>query len=103
MRMVVCCLDGCGMTRCPCRKCANQYYDHINMVENHLYQNRIDLSYTQWIFHGEDPFTTNNIHVEHTPNNASVEDLDELEDLLNDVHRGTFLVPNIGDSSTTQE
>jgi hypothetical protein len=59
-----------------------------------LYQNRIDLSYTQCIFHGEDSFTTNNMHV--------VEDLDEIKDLLNDVRRGTFPVPNIGDSSTTQ-
>jgi hypothetical protein len=72
------------------------------MVENHLYQNGIDSSYNQWIFHGEDPFTTNNMHVEHTPNNASVEDLDEIDDLLNDIRRGTFSIPNMGDSSTTQ-
>jgi hypothetical protein len=61
MRLAVCCLDGRGMTRCPCHKCGNRYYNRIDVVENHLYQNGIDLSYTQWIFHGEDLFTINNM------------------------------------------
>ena len=54
MRMAINCVDGRNMTRCPCRDCANRYYQPIDLVEAHLYMNGFTLMYTRWIFHGED-------------------------------------------------
>ncbi|GLT52919.1 hypothetical protein SLA2020_262280 [Shorea laevis] len=101
MIMAVSSVDGRGRTRCPCRKCVNRYFEHIFVVESHLHANGIDLNYTRWIFHGEeDPFSIN-VTAEHTDNNASVDDIDEVEELLGDIRRGTFPDANIDDSSTT--
>ena len=49
--------DRLDRIKCPCRKCTNRFYHHVDAVETHLILNRIDLDYTEWIFHGEeDPF-----------------------------------------------
>jgi hypothetical protein len=47
-------------TRCTCRAYGNLFFQHIDLVERHLYVNGIDLTYTRWIFHGkEDPCRVN--------------------------------------------
>ena len=91
---------GYDRIKCPCRSCTNRYYKHIEEVEDDLFLKGIDLNYTQWIFHGEDPFLQN-VHTEHNDDNASVEDIDEVEEMLDDIYMGTFPDANIGESSTT--
>lgn len=40
---------------CPCGRCKNRAgYLHINIVEEHLWNNGIDRTYTRWVHHGED-------------------------------------------------
>jgi hypothetical protein len=71
-------------------------------VEDDLFLKGIDLNYTQWIFHGEDPFLQN-VHTEHNDDNANVEDIDKVEEMLDDIYMGTFPDANIGESSTTSD
>lgn len=91
------------MMSCSCRDCTNRYYLHIDLVERHLYLNGIDLTYTQWIFHGgADPCRVNVTANLHTDTNSRIEEIDEVEELLGNVCMGTLLNANIGESSTTQ-
>ncbi|XP_050278308.1 uncharacterized protein LOC126719839 [Quercus robur] len=93
--------DRVGRINCPCRKCTNRYYQHIDAVETHLILNRFDLNYTEWIFHGEeDPFYKH-VQVEHNDNNSQAEDIDDVGEMLDDIYRGTFPDANIGESSTS--
>ena len=41
------------------------------------------------------------MHTEHNDDNASVEDIDEVEEMLDNIYMGTFPDANIGESSTT--
>jgi hypothetical protein len=51
--------------------------------------------------HGEeDPFRINE-YANHNDHNASVEDIDEVEQMLDDIGMGTFLSANAGKPSTT--
>jgi hypothetical protein len=94
-------VDGLDRIKCPCRSCLNRYYKPIDKVQDDLFLKGIDLNYTQWIFHGEeDPFLQN-LHVEHDDENASAEDIDEVEEMLDDIYMGTFPDANMGESSTT--
>uniref|UniRef100_A0A2N9GAQ5 Transposase-associated domain-containing protein n=1 Tax=Fagus sylvatica TaxID=28930 RepID=A0A2N9GAQ5_FAGSY len=92
--------DGRNRIKCPCRNCTNRYYKHIDDVEDDLFLKGIDLNYTQWIFHGEDPFLQN-VHTQHNNQNANVEDTDDVEEMLDDIYMGTFPDANMGESSTT--
>jgi len=83
------------------RKCENCYYKPIDMVEDDLFINGIDMNYTQWVFHGEEDLFRINEHVNHNDDNASSEDIDEVEQKLNDIGMGTFPTTNAGESSTT--
>jgi len=85
-------------TKCPCRKCVNRYFHHIHLVERHLYLYGIDPSYTPWIFHGEeDPHRVNvTSNLQSMGMNATIDEIDEVEELLGDVRMGTFLDANIG-------
>ena len=58
-------------------------------MEDDLFFKGIDLNYIQWIFHEEDPFLWN-VHAEHNDDNASVEDIDEVEEMLHDIYMGHF-------------
>jgi hypothetical protein len=54
--------------------------------------NRIDHTYTQWIFHWEeDPCGVNVTRNLQTNMNARIEEIDEVEDLLGYVHIRTFM------------
>ncbi|KAF3960795.1 hypothetical protein CMV_014512 [Castanea mollissima] len=93
--------DRVGRIKCPCRKCTNRYYHHIDAVETHLIVNRFDLNYTEWIFHGEeDPFFKH-VQAEHNDDNSQAEDIDDVGEMLDDIYRGTFPDANIGESSTS--
>jgi hypothetical protein len=94
-------VDGLNRIRCLCRKCVNHYYKPIDEMENDLFINGIDMNYTWWVFAGEkDPFHTN-LHADHDDENASAEDIDDVEEMLNDIHIGRFPDGNTGESSTT--
>jgi uroporphyrinogen-III decarboxylase len=66
------------------RACGNRYFQHIDLVERHLYVYGIDLTYTRWIFHGEE----NSCRVTHQKNvignlqpigmNATTDEIDEV-------------------------
>ena len=94
-------VDGLNRIKCPCRSCTNQYYKHINEVEDDLFLKGIYLNYTQWIFHGEEDLFFRNIHAEHNDENSSAKDIDEVEGMLDDIYMKTFSDANIGESSTT--
>jgi hypothetical protein len=67
VRIVRQCMNVNGIKRCLCRDCANRYFCHIEVVESHLYDHGIDLTYTRWIFHGEDLCSinvTSNLHID---------------------------------------
>ncbi|GLT54439.1 hypothetical protein SLA2020_276380 [Shorea laevis] len=102
LRMASTCLEQGDITRCPCCDCSNRYYWHIDLVEHHMYENRIDRTYTRWIFHGEeDPCRVHLSGNLHNDTDARIEDFDEVEQLLGDVRMGTFVDANIGESFTT--
>jgi hypothetical protein len=101
MRMAVKCVDVRGMTKCPCRDCANRYYHHIEMVEGHLYMNGFNPTYTRWIFHGEQYQSRVNTSSDmHIDTSEGIEEVDAVDELFDDVCMGTFLDANIGESST---
>ena len=90
--------DGRNRIKCPCRNCTNRYYKHIDDVEDDLFLKGIDLNYTQWIFHRDDPFLQN-VHTQHNNQNANVEDTDDVEEMLDDIYMETFPDANMGESS----
>jgi hypothetical protein len=94
-------VDGLNRIRCPCRKCVNRYYKPIDEMENDLFINGIDMNYTRWVFHGEEDLFRTNLHADHDDENASAEDIDDVEEMLNDIHMGRFPDGNTSESSTT--
>ena len=44
-----------NMVRCFCLKCMNAYYKYLDEMEDYLYKNGIQGTYTRWIFHWENP------------------------------------------------
>jgi len=104
LRMTDKCVGVGDETRCPCRACGNQLFQHIDLVKHHFYIHGIDLTYTRWIFHGEeDPCRVNVTGNFHSVGmNATIDEIDEVEELLGDVRMGTFLDANIGESSAAQ-
>jgi hypothetical protein len=77
----------------------NRYYKHINDVDDDLFLKGIDLNYTQWIFHRKYLFLQN-VHTKHNNENANIEDIDKVEEMLDDIYMGTFPDVNMGESST---
>jgi hypothetical protein len=62
-----------------------------------------NLTYTQWIFHNEeDQFRVNTYANVHTVASETIEEVDVVEELYDNVCMGTFLDANIGESSTSQ-
>ncbi|KAK9986017.1 hypothetical protein SO802_030968 [Lithocarpus litseifolius] len=93
--------DRVGRIKCPCHKCTNRYYHHINAVETHLIVNRFDLNYTEWIFHGEEDLFFKHVQAEHNDDNSQAEDIDDVGEMLDDIYKGTFPDSNIGESPTS--
>lgn len=71
------------------------------MVENNLFIKRIDKNYIQWIFYGEDEtWNSNQVHENANENNWS-ENVDDVEEMLYDFWKETFLDANVEKSSTS--
>ena len=51
-------LDKDGKCRCPCKKCMNFNFHHIELVERHLHIYGFRTSYVKWAQHGEDQEST---------------------------------------------
>jgi hypothetical protein len=89
------CVDVGDMMRCSCRDCANRYYNHIDLVECHLYMNGIDCTYTRWVFHCDEVSCRVNVSCNlDTDTNARIEEIDEVGELLGDFHMETFMDVN---------
>ena len=56
-------------------------------MESHLFFNRIDLDYIEWIFHGEEDLFFKYVQLEHNDDNSQAEDIDEVEEMLDDIYR----------------
>jgi hypothetical protein len=94
-------VDGLSRIRCPRCECENHYYKPIHEMEDDLFINGIDMNYTWWVFHGEEDMFHTNLHANHGDENTSVEDIDEVKEMLNDICMGIFSDGNTGESSTT--
>ncbi|KAL6577531.1 hypothetical protein OROMI_009859 [Orobanche minor] len=84
-----------AMIRCPCRSCRNVIYNKQNIVENHLRDKGMDVTYTVWHFHGEEMGGNRNEDDSSDENedhdaNLVRNDADEMQDIIEDIHRGTF-------------
>ncbi|XP_042956354.1 uncharacterized protein LOC122292181 [Carya illinoinensis] len=79
--------------RCPCRRCRNRAFHSIRTIEDHLFFKGIDPTYTPWIFHGEDdPFRNATFSDDEQDDTLSHSDyIDDLDELLDDIHHGSFM------------
>ena len=57
------------VVRYPCLKCMNAYYKHFDEVEDDLYINGIQGTYTRWIFYGENLSSHGTYHTINSTNN----------------------------------
>ncbi|XP_042950337.1 uncharacterized protein LOC122282453 [Carya illinoinensis] len=77
--------------RCPCRICRNNFFQPFDVVRDHLFLRGIDISYTQWIFHGEDdPFHANRSDDEDDGDDFG-EYVDDVDEMLDDIRVGSFV------------
>ncbi|XP_024028761.1 uncharacterized protein LOC112093797 [Morus notabilis] len=82
-------LDADGKCRCPCKKCLNCFFHHIDIVERHIFVRGFSLNYINWINHGEEETdTTPNVQDEdydaEGEKSDNDDDKDEMVDALND-------------------
>ncbi|XP_042950382.1 uncharacterized protein LOC122282501 [Carya illinoinensis] len=78
--------------RCPCRRCRNNLFLPINEVEDHLFMNGIDPSYTHWIFHGEgESWSVNSSYSNDDGFDPTRNFVDDMDDMLEDTRAGTFM------------
>lgn len=88
------------MVRCPYLKCMNAYYKHLDEVEDDLYINGIQGTYTRWIFHGENLSSHGTYPTDNSTNNDAwgndgminneEQEENEILDMLDDFQGGTF-------------
>lgn len=85
-------------TRCPCCDCLNIDVRNIDEVEDHLFLKGFCTTYTRWIYHGECSerlvygsanFDVDDVDEEITDNEE--DNGDEMHDMLEDIHRETFI------------
>ncbi|XP_024023057.1 uncharacterized protein LOC112092090 [Morus notabilis] len=82
-------LDADGKCRCPCKKCLNCFFHHIDIVERHIFVRGFSLNYINWINHGEEETdTTPNVQDEdydaEGEKSDNDDDIDEMVNALND-------------------
>ncbi|KAH7570487.1 hypothetical protein JRO89_XS05G0117500 [Xanthoceras sorbifolium] len=87
------CKDENNCVRCPCRDCQNAFFKPLSVVQAHLYEFGIAVSYDKWIFHGEEyefvdtgGFNVGGLHMNHE-NETNIEDEgdDEMYGLMHDM------------------
>ena len=71
---------------CPCANCFNLKNHTVAEIEDHLYLNGIDQTYTRWIWHGEDPVRSSSQNPAQTNNGVDeiIDDEDNELDMIND-------------------
>ncbi|XP_022860332.1 uncharacterized protein LOC111380901 [Olea europaea var. sylvestris] len=62
------------MILCPCVKCRNLMHHHYDIVYEHLVIQGMDPAYSVWIFHGEQPNTSNVVNVQMLESRRMFED-----------------------------
>jgi hypothetical protein len=77
---------------CPCTKCLNNAQRKRRDVHMHLLQNGMDLTYTTWIYHGEQPDEDN--MAEDSDDEDAADDGDGICDMLQTLIRGTKVGSN---------
>ena len=82
-----------GKVRCPCKNCKNVYRETLATLENHLFDNGIDPSYTRLVHHGErfglhEPQVQNEAFVDRDWGGAG--QTSDMEQMLEDVEAGMF-------------
>ena len=65
---------------CPCTKCLNNAHRKRREVHMHLLQNGMDPTYTNWIYHGEQPDEDN--MAEDSDDEDAADDGDGICDML---------------------
>ncbi|KAL5785495.1 hypothetical protein ACOSQ2_007887 [Xanthoceras sorbifolium] len=87
------CKDENNCVRWPCRDCQNAFFKPLSVVQAHLYEFGIAVSYDKWIFHGEEyefvdtgGFNVGGLHINHE-NETNIEDEgdDEMYGLMHDM------------------
>ena len=94
--------DSRGMIRCPCKRCKNVLFKHVDKMEDHLYIIGFDQSYTHWVFHRESISEVSNRVVTLKPEPRS-EDFggninDDMRDMLEDFEAGAEVDENTGEN-----
>lgn len=57
--------------RCLYLKCGNKNKLNVNEIQNHVFENGIDKSYKNWIWHGEEIRSIMNAHAQPLPQRES--------------------------------
>ncbi|XP_019252797.1 PREDICTED: uncharacterized protein LOC109231602 [Nicotiana attenuata] len=70
---------------CPCKVCANCFWHHRNVVEDHLIVNDFVHGYTKWVFHGEG-FSSRKTRCPSS-NDEGSDMYDDIDGLLHDIFR----------------
>lgn len=65
-----------GLVRCPCKKCQNLCHQNGETIVLHLLKDGMDMSYTTWIWHGEQ-LGKKGIDVEMTNTYSMSRDVDD--------------------------
>ena len=98
--------DSGNRIRCPCRKCKNMIHKTLDKVEDDLFIVGIDQGYTWWIHHGEDfhqRVEATEVLADPIVPNEEDEDVDDMQDIIGDVLRGTIADTDFAATSTSQD
>ncbi|KAL5742962.1 hypothetical protein ACOSP7_029694 [Xanthoceras sorbifolium] len=87
------CKNENNYVRCPCRDCQNAFFKPLSVMQAHLYEFGIVVSYDKWIFHGEEDefvdtggFNVGGLHMNHEEEtNIEYEGDDEMYGLMHDM------------------
>ena len=92
--------DSRGMIRCPCKRCKNVLFKHVDEMEDHLYIIGFDQSYTNWVFHEESISEVPNrvVTLEPEPSREESEGNinDDIRDILEDFKARAGVDENAG-------
>ncbi|KAL5724591.1 hypothetical protein ACHQM5_007831 [Ranunculus cassubicifolius] len=87
-------LDPMGRTRCPCTKCKNTVFKHIEEVNKHLFRIGMQKDYNPWVYHGEDYEVLTDDEDDDIDEPVRYDGLDQLLEDIGAPFRVGNLVPN---------
>ena len=81
--------------RCPCSRCNNCIWRHVNQVQDHIFIHGMCLNYTCWVHHGEveegiNIDSNNDVECEDTHLEKD-DDIDDTVSMLHDMFNGTHV------------